>query len=29
MMIIFDGCIFDYIKCNNCPGPYGPSGTNK
>ena len=18
---IFDGCIFDYIKCNNCPGP--------
>uniref|UniRef100_A0A6C0LCT6 Uncharacterized protein n=1 Tax=viral metagenome TaxID=1070528 RepID=A0A6C0LCT6_9ZZZZ len=17
---IFDGCIFDYIKCNNCPG---------
>lgn len=23
---IFDGCIFDYIKCNNCPGPIGPIG---
>lgn len=23
---IFDGCIYDYIKCNNCPGPSGPSG---
>jgi len=21
---IFDGCIYDYIKCNNCPGPSGP-----